>query len=215
MKPPLSVADRVSRETLGRLEILAAELVRWQRAVNLVSRASLPELWSRHIDDCLQISELAPAAVSWLDLGSGAGLPGLVVAAADATRSVTLIESDTRKCAFLRSTAAAMGLSVHVQEGRIERVLPDIDHTPDVVTARALAPLTSLLDYAQALLARGAIGLFPKGRGYAHELTLARESWTFKADVVASRTDSEARILRIHGFSETRPDPAFRDLGGA
>ena len=197
---PAEIAGRVSRETAERLGIFAAELTRWQRALNLVSPASLPDLWSRHIDDSLQLAELEPEAATWLDLGSGGGLPGLIVAAVNPSRRVTLIESDSRKCAFLRSTAHRMGLDVDVVTARIEATAPRIAPAQKVVSARALAPLTRLLAYAQPFLAAGATGLFPKGRNAAHELTEATESWIFDADIVPSRTDPEGRILRVRDF---------------
>ena len=200
---PADIARHVSRETAERLAVLATELRRWQRALNLVSPASLPYLWTRHIDDSLQVAELGSAAASWLDLGSGGGLPGLVVAAVDPGRLVTLVESDARKCAFLRSTARRMGVAVNVRQERIEDV-PAGSLSPDVVSARALAPLARLLAYAQPFLRKGAVGLFPKGRNAALELTEAQESWIFQVDIVPSRTDSAGRILRIRDFSGPR-----------
>lgn len=174
-----------------------AELRRWQPVLNLVSARTLPDVWQRHVADCLQLLSLETEAERWLDLGSGAGLPGLIVAAAEPARTVTLIESDSRKCAFLRSTARLMGVEVRVVEGRIEEVLGRGDLDADVVTARGLAALPALLDYAQPILRRGAVGLFPKGKTFSAELTAARESWTFASDVIPSRTDPDARILRI------------------
>ncbi len=173
-----------------------AELRRWQPTLNLVSPASLPHLWDRHIADCLQLADLAPSCDDWVDLGSGAGLPGLIIAASDRAPRVTLVESDGRKCAFLRQTAQRMGLLVCVLEGRIESVCQGVVEA-SVVTARGLAPLKRLLAYAQPLLGRGTICLFPKGKTYDVELTEARECWTFSVDIIPSRTDSEGRILRI------------------
>lgn len=195
---PPEIARRVSRETAERLAIYATELERWQRSLNLVSPASLAHLWTRHIDDSLQIAELEPDALDWVDLGSGGGLPGLIVAAVEPRRRVELVESDTRKCAFLRSTAQRMGLTVTVRAARIEAVEP---HSAQVVSARALAPLSQLLAYAQPFLHRGAVGLFPKGRNVADELTKARESWNFDLDIVPSRTDPDGRILRIRDLA--------------
>lgn len=205
MNARADVAARVSRETFDRLSVYVDELMRWQRAVNLVSPATLPELWTRHIADSLQLTDLAPAARTWVDLGSGGGLPGLVVAGARPADRVTLIESDARKCAFLRHAAGRMGVQVEVKEGRAEKLVPELDTVPDVVTARALAPLDALLRYAQPLLVRGACGLFMKGRRYQDELTAARESWTFRVDVIPSSTDPDARILKISGLAASRP----------
>ncbi|TDR87118.1 16S rRNA (guanine(527)-N(7))-methyltransferase RsmG [Enterovirga rhinocerotis] len=191
----------VSRETRDRLSIFADELTRWQRALNLVSPASLPDLWTRHIDDSLQLADIAPDARTWVDLGSGGGLPGLIVAAADPTRRVVLVESDSRKCAFLRSTARRMDLSVTVIEARIETALTDAAIEAEVVSARALAPLARLIAYAQPLLLNGAIGLFPKGRNVSRELTEAQECWNFEAELLASRTEPDGRIVRIQNFA--------------
>ena len=190
----------VSRETLDRLQILARELVRWQAGVNLVAPKSIPHLWTRHIADSLQLSDLAEGPI-WFDMGSGAGLPGLVVAAAEPSRRVTLVESDGRKCAFLRHAAQAMDLSVEVVEDRIEAVIPTLPSEKRIVTARALAPLSRLLAFGEPLWKTGGVGLFPKGRGYLRELTDARESWRFDVDLIPSRTDPDARILRIRDVS--------------
>lgn len=192
----------VSRETRRRLEIFERELRAWQKAINLVSPASLDAFWLRHVQDCLQLIPLAPKAERWVDLGAGAGLPGLVIAASDRIPHVTLVESDSRKCAFLRHAARQMGVAAEVVEGRIELSLAG--RQADVVTARALAPLTRLLGYSQEMLRSGATGLFLKGRGYAAELTEAHESWTFEAEAVESRTDPESRILRITRFEGPR-----------
>lgn len=201
----------VSRETKSRLDIYVAELRRWQRALNLVSARTLPDVWERHVADCLQLVDVERQAETWIDLGSGGGLPGLIIAAMDRTPHVTLVESDSRKCAFLRSTARLMGVRVQVIESRIEDVgTKDIELHADVVTARALAPLTTLIRYAQPFLSQGAIGLFPKGRAFAAELTDARESWTFTADVMASQTDREGRILRITGLTAKTEGPGTR-----
>jgi len=201
---PKQIDARVSRETSARLQVFADELVRWQRALNLVSPATLPDLWTRHIDDSLQVAELAPEARIWLDFGSGGGLPGLIVAAIDPERKVDLVESDSRKAAFLRSTARRMGLErVTIHATRIEK-LPPLAAKPDIVSARALAPLTRLLAYAQPFLLDGAVALFPKGRNAAEELTQARECWNFEADIEQSRTDPDARILRIRDFAGPR-----------
>ena len=185
------------------------ELKRWQKAVNLVSQATLEDVGERHVDDSLQLAELEPQARSWLDLGSGGGLPGLIIAAAQPAARVDLVESDGRKCAFLRSTAHLMGVAVDVHETRIETFRPPPTSAPAVITARGLASLARLLAYAQPLLVPETICLFPKGRGYVEELTAARESWTFTADIVESRTDMNARIVRIAGLR-----PASTDQGG-
>jgi 16S rRNA (guanine527-N7)-methyltransferase len=189
----------VSRETSAKLDVLATELARWQSVKNLVGPATLAEVWTRHIADSLQLLDLAPTARSWLDLGSGAGFPGLVLAIAGAERSleVHLVESNSRKCAFLRTIARLTGTAARVHEGRLETTVGTFAGLADVVSARALAPLPTLLAWTEPLLKTGTIGLFPKGRDAAAELTLAGKSWRFDAEMLPSRTESEARIIRI------------------
>lgn len=202
-----AVRADVSRETGDKLGLLASELRRWQGIKNLVSPATLDEVWSRHIADSLQLAELAPAARTWLDLGSGAGFPGLVVAVALADMPharVHLVESNGRKCAFLRHAARLTGAPASVHEGRIEALAAGFAGTLDVVTARALAPLPQLLAWTQDMLKSGALGLFPKGRDAAAELTEAEKSWRFNAELLPSRTDSEARIVRVTSFEGPR-----------
>jgi 16S rRNA (guanine527-N7)-methyltransferase len=189
----------VSRETQEKLELLERELRRWQAIKNLVGPATLDHIWDRHIVDSLQLLELAPEAKTWVDLGSGAGFPGLVLAIAGQERGlkVHLVESNSRKCAFLRQIARLTGASATVHEARLETVIPGFVGKADVVSARALASLTQLLEWTEPMLKTGTIGLFPKGRDVESELTEARKRWTFEADILPSRTDSEARILRI------------------
>src|SRR5437868_5041056 len=168
----VAAAYDVSRETLRRLDLLVAELTRWQRIKNLVGPRTLPEVWLRHIADSLQLAAILPEARRWADLGSGAGFPGLVVAAALAGTpgaEVHLVESNARKCAFLRHAALAMAAPATVHEGRIEKIVPALPPV-DVVTARALAPLGQLLAWSEDLLKTAAVGLFPKGREVEAEL---------------------------------------------
>jgi 16S rRNA (guanine527-N7)-methyltransferase len=189
----------VSRETFEKLEVLERELRRWQAIKNLVGPATLDRIWERHIVDSLQLLDLAPDAGTWLDLGSGAGFPGLVLAIAGAERGlqVHLVESNSRKCAFLRHIARLTGASAKVHEARLETVVPGFVGKADVVSARALASLAMLLDWTEPLLKAGTMGLFPKGRDAEIELTEARKKWTFEAEILPSLTDPEARILRI------------------
>jgi 16S rRNA (guanine527-N7)-methyltransferase len=189
----------VSRETLVKLEIYEAELRRWQRVKNLVGASTVGEIWERHFADSVQLADLAEGSV-WADLGSGAGFPGVVVAIARPGTQMHLVESDSRKCAFLRHVVRATDAPARVWEGRIEAVLPKIDPAPAVVTARALASLKDLLGLAAPLLMNGATGLFPKGRDYLSELTTAAESWRFEADAIPSAVDPDGRILRIRHF---------------
>ena len=192
-------ALNVSRETKEKLELLETELRRWQAIKNLVGPATLDHIWDRHIVDSLQLLDLAPEARVWVDLGSGAGFPGLVLAIAGAEKGlkVHLVESNSRKCAFLRHIARLTGVSATIHEARLETVVPGFIGKADVVSARALASLTLLLDWTEPMLKAGTMGLFPKGRDAESELTEARKRWTFEADILPSRTDSDARILRI------------------
>ncbi|WP_114186822.1 16S rRNA (guanine(527)-N(7))-methyltransferase RsmG [Microvirga aerophila] len=189
----------VSRETEEKLSLLESELRRWQAIKNLVGPGTLDHVWDRHIVDSLQLLELTPTAKTWLDLGSGAGFPGLVLAIAGYERGlqVDLVESNSRKCAFLRHIARLTGARAKVHEARLETVIPGFVGKADIVSARALASLAKLLEWTEPLLKTGTTGLFPKGRDAESELTEARESWTFDLEILPSRTDADARILRI------------------
>lgn len=189
----------VSRETCQRLEAYIALLTRWNARINLVAAATIETAWTRHVADSAQLFDLAPESVSsWLDLGSGAGLPGLPVAALAAEKApdlhVTLVESDTRKTAFLATAAREMGLDVTVEPHRIEALTP---RPYDVVSARALAPLGRLCALAHRFSGRGTVFLFPKGARVDSELTAATAGWHIRAERIASRTDPEATVLRI------------------
>jgi 16S rRNA (guanine527-N7)-methyltransferase len=189
----------VSRETIRRLEVFADELQRWQSVKNLVGRGTLSDIWQRHVEDSLQLAPLIAQNGRWLDLGSGAGFPGLVVAIArrdDGVR-MTLVESNARKCAFLRHVARVTETPVTVLSDRVEAVVPGLAGTVDVVSARALAPLSTLLDWVEPLLKTGAKAVFPKGKDVHSELTEARKLWTFEPDILPSATDPDARILVI------------------
>jgi 16S rRNA (guanine527-N7)-methyltransferase len=192
----------VSRETLDRLEIFAACLTRWNARINLMSPKSLPHLWQRHIADSAQLWALAPPnPAHWADLGSGAGLPGLVIAAlaAEATPdcNVTLVESDTRKAAFLATAAREMGLSVTIHAKRIDAIPRCVC---SVISARALAPLPALLAHADRLALPGVVLLLPKGARVDSELTDAAASWHIEHEKIPSQTDPEGVILRIWEF---------------
>lgn len=199
-------ATHCSAAALQRLETYAALIHKWQKAINLVAPKTLPELWSRHFLDSAQLLEHAPANTQrWLDLGSGGGFPGLVVAALSDAH-VHLVESDQRKSAFLREAARAMNVAATVHVKRIEAVDPVQLHAamggvPQVISARALAPLSDLIGLAHPLAGEGAVYLFPKGRAAEDELTEARRYWTIPtADKLPSRTDPEASILRLQGL---------------
>lgn len=190
----------VSRETLDRLEAYAALLEKWQARINLVGPATLPQLWRRHMLDSAQLYRLLPAGTRGLvDLGSGAGFPGLVLAAMGVPE-VHLIEADSRKCAFLREAARVMGIRPVIHNRRIDQVTP---FAADVVTARALAPLSELLAHAWPFLRRpvdnGDSGdcLFLKGRTADNELTLAAKEWKMTIERIASLSEPDGVILRI------------------
>jgi 16S rRNA (guanine527-N7)-methyltransferase len=190
----------VSRETAERLDALVEVLLDWQGRMNLVAASTLPQVWTRHIADSLQLLPLAPDAKTWIDLGSGAGFPGLVIACAradDPGTAVHLVESTRKKARFLAEAAQALHLPVTVHDVRIEDFTRGSPPRADVVTARAVAPLPQLISYAAPLLRAGAKGLFMKGQDVEAELTSARKEWTLEVESVPSVTDSRARILIV------------------
>ena len=198
----------VSRETEDRLVAIVALLEKWQRTINLVAPASLPEIWTRHIADSLQLVPLAGEALRWVDLGSGGGFPGLVVACVLAERpgaDVTLIESDTRKAAFLREAARIAELPATVLPARIEQVAPKIAAGVEVVSARALAPLPKLIDLAYPFLAQGATGLFLKGQDVDNELTETAKSWRIDTEIKESLTGHGGRIVIVRSAAPLSP----------
>ena len=194
----------VSRETAERLHCYADLLTKWNARINLVAPATLADLWTRHIQDSTQVFALAPSDVRhWVDLGTGGGLPGLVCAALAAEKNpvcrFSLIESDQRKAAFLMTAAREMGLpAVAVLAQRIEAAPPQ---NADIVTARALAPLPSLLALAARHCADGAVALLPKGRDWASEVQAAQLEWRFSVVAHPSQTDLAARVLEIKEIS--------------
>jgi 16S rRNA (guanine527-N7)-methyltransferase len=195
----------VSRETLARLDHYAALLLQWQKAINLVAASTLSTLWTRHIADSLQLLDLAPNALKWVDFGSGAGFPGLVVACALAEKpdaGVALVEANRKKAAFLRQAIAATGAPALVHHERIAAFVTQNREQVDVVTARALAPLDLLLEAAEPLVKNGAQALFPKGQDAEAELTQASRRWILDAVLVPSKTDPRGRI--VHVKSATR-----------
>jgi 16S rRNA (guanine527-N7)-methyltransferase len=188
----------VSRETLERLKIYSGMVERYQRAINLVSKSTLPDIWLRHFLDSAQIfPELPPNHRRLLDIGSGAGFPGLVLAIMGA-RDVHLCESDQRKAVFLRETARACGAEVTVHASRVESVSP---LGVDIVTARALASVDVLLNYSKPHLKDDGICLFLKGRAVEKELTTARERWNMAETLTPSWSDPEGCLLRLEGIS--------------
>jgi 16S rRNA (guanine527-N7)-methyltransferase len=195
-------AANVSRETMARLETYAELLQKWQGAINLVSRGSLDDLWRRHFLDSTQLHRFLPPTTRVLvDLGSGAGFPGLVLAVLGVPE-VHLVESDARKCAFLREAARNLGVTVEIHHGRIEEITPFI---ADAVTARALAPLGDLLDLGERFIGSHTICLFLKGKGVDEELTGVGERWNMTVMREISASDPSGTILRLEHI---RREPA-------
>ena len=193
----------VSRETIARLEVYAAELVRWQETINLVGESTLASLWQRHMLDSTQLLRLLPDEPTPLvDLGSGAGFPGLVLAIAGVA-DVHLIEADGRKATFLNEVARLTETEITVHNQRIEHVSPLV---AGVVTARALAPLPGLLAHAARFSGPSTIGLFHKGRDWRRELTLAREAWTMDMRCEPSTADPESVIMRVENLRPATPN---------
>jgi 16S rRNA (guanine527-N7)-methyltransferase len=192
--------DLVSRETWNRLDAFVALLLERRQRMNLIGASTIPQLWTRHVADSLQLLRLARHARMWCDLGSGAGFPGLVIACAWADEKgaqVHLVESIAKKAGFLRDAATALGLPAIVHRQRIEDFTRANAVAFDVVTARAVAPLDKLLALANPLLKSGAVALFPKGQDVEAELSLASKSWSIDVELVQSETDAHGRILRV------------------
>jgi 16S rRNA (guanine527-N7)-methyltransferase len=189
---PLSQAEQ------QRLAIYQDLLLRWQGMLNLVSATTLPHLWTRHIADSAQLRDVAPAALRWADLGSGGGFPGMVLAILFADRPgsrVHLIERDKRKAAFLQTVSRETGAPATVHPDAIEAVLPALQQV-EIVTSRALAPLSQLIDWSMPLLQRGATGLFLKGRTAQQEIEAVADD-KLDLSTLPSRTDSSGRIVSV------------------
>ena len=191
----------VSRETADRLDRFVTLLLATQSHTNLIGRATIGEIWTRHIADSLQLLDLAPDAKVWLDIGSGAGFPGIVIACALADRpgcAVHLVESQGKKATFLRQTVAELGLPAVVHHERIEELSAIV--APDVVTARAVAPLAKLLGYVAPFVKSGVKALLPKGQDVEAELTGAAKYWHIEAELALSRTHPASRILIVRAL---------------
>lgn len=193
----------VSRETEERLSLYCTLLRRWSARINLVARSDLDHLRARHINDCLQLLPLLPSVNYAIDLGSGAGFPGLVLAIATGIH-FNLIEADQRKAAFLREAARETAAPAQVHAVRIEAAALK---PAALITARALAPLDILLSLATPLLDQGGLCLFPKGRQADAELTRARQGWHMQVQCIPSCTQPESCILAIR--EPRRASPAL------
>jgi 16S rRNA (guanine527-N7)-methyltransferase len=206
----------VSRETIDKLLAYEALLRQWQKTINLVAPSTLDVVWSRHFADSAQLLALAPAnAKRWLDIGSGAGFPGLVLAVMLADREgarMALVESDSRKAAFLGEVARRTGAPVDIRPERIEKAATQAKVGPvDVITARALAPLPRLLELAAPAFSDHTVGLFLKGREVDAEIAAAQERWAFDATLQPSVTDTSGRIVVVRALQAKTPEARTRD----
>ena len=190
--------ENVSRETSDKLTLFANIVEKWTPKINLISKASVPYIWQRHIEDSIQIYSLVPPVSSWVDLGSGGGFPAIVVALLaqqDGRNSkFTLVESDQRKCVFLRTAIRELGLKGEVLNDRIENIPP---LEANVVSARALAELPLLIGLASRHMKSDGIAIFPKGKNWKVEDAKARKSWAYSNESIPSKTDPSAAILKI------------------
>lgn len=205
--PASSVVDRFGSGSISLsidLNRFVTLLGRWQGTHNLVAGSALSEIWERHIADSLQLREHAPDFREWVDLGSGAGFPGLIVAIASKdqpTRRFTLVESTQKKAAFLRAAVRETGANAIVAAERIEEHGPKMRGQADVVSARALAPLSRLCELAAPYLHENSVMLLLKGQDFVHEIAEASKSWDFDVLDSHSATDPGGRVLAIRGLS--------------
>jgi 16S rRNA (guanine527-N7)-methyltransferase len=190
----------VSRETSIALDKYVTLLEHWNKTSNLIGKSTLSSIWSRHILDSAQAVFHKPeGAMNWLDLGSGAGLPGIVIAilTQGTASKVHLVESNAKKCAFLHRVTYELGLNVTIHAQRIESVVPKLVSCVDVVTARALAPLSVLLDMCEPLWLSGKTALFYKGQDVGVELTEATKSWRIEHSLIPSLVSKDGCIVCI------------------
>ena len=204
----------VSRETEARLDRFVELLLQWQAKTNLVAPSTLPHLWTRHIADSLQLLTLAPSAKVWVDLGSGGGFPGVVLACALADTSgavVHLVERNARKAAFLREALRVAGARGVVHGKRIEDIVDSLAGPIDCVTARALAPLHELVGFAEPLVRRGAKAFFLKGQDVGAELTDATKYWNIQPILHASLTGGQGWIVELDSIARRNSSAANRN----
>ncbi|MDZ5697417.1 16S rRNA (guanine(527)-N(7))-methyltransferase RsmG [Chelativorans sp. M5D2P16] len=199
-------AGPVSRETFARLQSFEREFNRWAVRINLAAPSTLPHLWERHILDSAQLIRLAPEATLWVDLGSGGGFPGAVVAILLTERPgshVDLIESNRKKAAFLQTVLAGLKAPARVHSRRIEESY-DLVAQPEIITARALAPLPRLLELAEPWLSKGARALFHKGRDYQREIEESYNVWQFDLVKHGESLGGDGVILEINNLRRAR-----------
>ncbi len=197
----------VSRETEKRLDRFVDALLLWQRTTNLVASSTLAQVWTRHVADSLQLIPLAPDAKVWIDLGSGGGFPGMPIACALAGEpgaKVHLVESNAKKAAFLREAVRITGAPAQVHAVRVENFGDSLAEPVHAVTARALAPLKTLCGQAFPWIARGAVGLFPKGQDVDAELTEAAKYWSIEASKVPGKTSPDGWIVVVRGLAAAK-----------
>jgi 16S rRNA (guanine527-N7)-methyltransferase len=190
----------VSRETAERLAVFVDCLDRWRRRTNLIAASTFPSVWTRHIADSAQLIGLAPAAKGWLDMGSGAGFPGLVIAiqlAGVPGAIVHCVESDKRKCAFLSEASRVTGAAAAIHPVRVEAIQPESLGPVDAVTARAFAPLPLALKLARPWLERGATAVFPRGESARDQIAALPEAGPYAIEELDSVVNPKSAILRI------------------
>jgi len=215
-KSPILASDRVaalaltpvSRETEARLDRYVALLLEWQAKTNLVAPSTLPNLWTRHISDSLQLLSLAPSAKTWVDFGSGGGFPGVVLACAlaDTPRAtVHLVERIAKKAAFLREAIRVTGAPGTVHPADIGDIVDRLAGSVDCVTARAVAPLHQLIGFAEPLVQQGAKALFLKGQDVEAELTEATKYWKIEPRLHSSRTGGHGWIVELDRIERRTP----------
>ena len=198
----------VSRETAARLDHFAALFSKWAKAINLVAPSTLNDLWDRHISDSAQIFQLQPAPGTWLDLGSGGGFPGVVLACALAETpgaAVHLVERVAKKAAFLREAIRVTGAPGIVHPADIGDIVDRLAGSIDCVTARAVAPLHQLIGFVEPLVRRGATALFLKGQDVEAELTEATKYWNIKPQLHSSRTGGHGWIVELDRIERRNP----------
>ena len=202
MNSPSWLKTDVSRETFEQLEAYVALIEKWNPKINLVSKSSLPEIWDRHIWDSAQIFDIAVEGSVWADFGSGGGLPGIVLAIFSKElrpdMQFYLVESDQRKCAFLRNAVREIGLNVKVHAERIEALDPI---GASVISARALTDLNGLLEFVERHSAKNGVAILPKGETWEKEILQAQENWSFEYEEITSKTNNDAAILKIKDFA--------------
>ncbi|WP_419695263.1 16S rRNA (guanine(527)-N(7))-methyltransferase RsmG [Mesorhizobium muleiense] len=194
-----SAAGPVSRETFERLVEFETVFQKWNRRINLAAQSTQGDVWRRHILDSAQLARIKPDAKRWLDLGSGGGFPGLVLAFLLAERdgaSIDLVESNRKKASFLQAVVGQFNLPARVFARRIDDAYAFVS-TPQIVTARALASLPMLLELSAPWLTAGAYGLFHKGRDYRSEVAESAQRWSFDLVEHASATDAHGVILEL------------------